>query len=288
MVSGQSGQVQLNQSEAPSGPMACGVIGSPIAHSLSPALHRAAYAALGLDWTYDAHEVTEEGLSGFLTGLGEQVRGLSVTAPLKVGLMQHGTPDADAVAVGVANTWVRAADGSTTVHNTDVAGLVGAIRAAHLTVDDYAVIIGSGATARSAVVALQRIGCPRVGVMARSEEKAAGVVEFATGLGLQARVAPFLLPSANDLIISTVPLEAVADRALGLVSSTKAVFDVVYDPWPSPLADQAHRDGKPALSGLDLLAHQAVGQIELMTGRKVDVEVLLSAGRQELNRRAEA
>ncbi len=109
-------------------PRRCAVLGSPIAHSLSPALHRAAYAELGLDWRYDLIEMDEAGLAGFVAGCARSWRGLSLTMPLKVVALQLGEVDPVARQAAAGNTLVFESDGSRRVYNTDVGGLVWALR----------------------------------------------------------------------------------------------------------------------------------------------------------------
>lgn len=264
----------------------CAVLGSPIEHSLSPALHRAAYAELGLDWHYERHEVHEGGLADFVAACGPDWRGLSLTMPLKGVAMTVGTPDATAELVGAANTLVFGADGTRTVHNTDVAGMVDAVGSLGVQQVDTAVLLGSGATARSAVVSLSGLGCRRIVVVARSAQRAGELGTLADRLGIELVTSPWADPvPESDLLISTVTSGAADDRAEQAARTAPVVFDVLYDPWPTALAASAVGHGAATLSGLDLLAHQAVGQLELMTGQRVSADLLLSAGRAELSAR---
>lgn len=273
----------------------CAVLGSPIAHSLSPVLHRAAYAALGLDWSYERHEVTEDGLADFVAGCGPEWRGLSLTMPLKFVALEIGEPDEVATLVGAGNTLVfddphgseRPGERHVRIHNTDVPGLVSAVRAAGIAHVETAVVLGSGATARSALVSLAGLGCRKATIVARSPEKAADLAPLADLLDLTFEVQPWdgeLLP-ASDLVISTVTSGAADSIAEAVAESAPALFDVLYDPWPTIPAGAATARGSIVLNGLDLLAHQAVGQVRLMTGRDVAAEVLLSAGRAALQGR---
>src|SRR6478672_13023433 len=135
------------------------VVGSPIAHSLSPALHAAAYRALGLDWVYERHEVREHELRGFVDGLDGSWRGISATMPLKDELARLADECDRIVALtGAANTLLLADDGRRIVRNTDVAGVERALRDAGLERAEHAVIAGAGATARSVLVALDGLG----------------------------------------------------------------------------------------------------------------------------------
>jgi len=264
--------------------MRCAVIGSPIAHSLSPDLHRAAYAWLGLDWRYDRHEVDAAGVAGFVAGLDEQWRGLSVTMPCKAAIVELGTPDEVVRALGVGNTvifgGVPSDRGTTTIHNTDVTGIQMVVRDAALDPAAPVVIFGNGATARSCVYALARLGVPRVAVRARDQAKTRALATDGACWGIE--VTP--TDAAAETVISTVPAPVAAAWA-GDLARINLVFDVLYDPWPTPLVDAARHAGAHVRTGLDLLAAQAVGQVELMTGRSVDVAILREAADQALSRR---
>jgi shikimate dehydrogenase len=272
--------------------MRCAVLGRPIEHSLSPALHRAAYEVLGLhDWTYDRFEVGAEQLADFVAGCGPSWRGLSLTMPLKEAVLRLGEPDPVAIAVNAGNTLIFE-PGRPRVYNTDVEGLVSALRRAGLEQAERVIILGSGATARSAVASARDIGAQSVVVAARRLERARPVTELAEQLGLSASVLAWgeALPDA-DLLISTVTAGAVVDDetetgAAAVARSAPVIFDAVYHPWPSPLASAAAAAGKAAVSGLDLLIGQAVGQIRLMTGADLDPEVLYRAGREALSDRS--
>ena len=137
------------------------MLGHPIAHSLSPVLHRTAYRQLGLDWEYEAHDVDEAGLPGFLDGCGPQWAGLSLTMPLKRVVLPLLDDVSELVGVvGGANTVVMGPAGRVG-HNTDVAGIVEALRDIGAE-SGPAVVLGGGATAASALAALHQLGCARV------------------------------------------------------------------------------------------------------------------------------
>lgn len=253
----------------------CAVLGSPIAHSLSPVLHRAAYAELGLDdWEYDAREVREAELAGFLDGLDDTWRGLSLTMPLKravLPLLEE--VEERARQAGAANT-VLLEGGRRRGHNTDVPGAVAAIRERTDAPLPNAVVFGGGATAASVVLALADLGCTQVNVVVRDPGRvgetlaAAGrhptrpMVEVLTFRELAAK-GPGLRPA---VAVSTIPAAAQNEALLRVASAAGVVFDVVYDPWPTPLARLAADSGQTLVSGLDLLVHQAALQVELMTG----------------------
>ena len=262
----------------------CAVIGHPAHHSLSPAMHRAAYAALGLGWDYQAHDVLPEELDGFVRGLDRRWRGLSVTMPHKEAIIAFGTPDGVVTLVGAANTLVLSE--SPTVHNTDVAGVVNAVRLRREAVDT-AVIIGNGATARSALVGVQMLGAHRVVVLARRPERAGAMVDLGRQVGVEVEVLPLDdTPPTSDPLVSTIPAAGIDEHADRLAATSDLLFDAVYDPWPTPLGVAAGRARKPILSGLHLLAGQAVDQVRLMTGLGIDLQTLLAAGQAELARRS--
>lgn len=264
--------------------MRCAVLGSPIVHSLSPSMHRAAYVELGLDWTYDAVELTDAELPGFLRALGDDVRGLSVTAPLKRVLASIVDDVSELVAtLGVANT-VVIDDLRPHAHNTDVPGAVAALQERGVEHVGSARILGAGATAASMAHALSLMGAERVDFVVREPDRASEAVGAARRAGLEVTVHRIDEPLLDrmDLLVSTVPADAVGSRSHELVDAARAVFDVVYDPWPTPLASAAEQSGVRIVSGLDLLAHQAALQVELMTGQQVRPQVLRKAALAEL------
>lgn len=267
------------------------VLGSPIAHSLSPALHRAAYARLGLDgWSYQAIECDEAGLPGRLAGCGPQWAGLSLTMPLKRAVLPLlDRTDPVAAATGGANTVVFNG-GARLGYNTDVAGLVTALAEAGLDrAPAGALILGGGATACSALAALAELGLREVTAAVREPARAAGLLAAASRLAMSVELCPFGKESEAELLISTVPAGAgdlYAERLRGIALPPRIVMDVVYDPWPTPLATAASQAGSVAVSGFELLLHQAARQVELMTGLAPPVPAMRAAGLAELARRA--
>lgn len=261
----------------------CAVLGSPIAHSLSPALHRAAYAHLGLDWDYERHEVQADELAGFVAGCGPQWRGLSMTMPLKQAALALGEVDDLARLADAANTLVFQPAGGRRLFNTDVGGLVNALRGGGLEAVERATVLGAGATARSTMVSLARLGAREVTVVARTPAKAAVLVPVAEALGVRLQIQDWADPvRPTDLLVSTANAGAADDRASELAAVSSAVFDVIYHPWPTPLAEAAVAADRVLLNGLDLLVHQALLQIELMTGSSVPAAVLYETGRAAL------
>jgi shikimate dehydrogenase len=260
------------------------VLGSPIAHSLSPVLHRAAYAQLGLtDWSYDAIECTTHALPELISrGRGDaDFGGYSLTMPLKVAVLpQLDELDPLAQRVGAVNTVVRREAGLFGA-NTDVPGLVNALLEAGVTGPRQPVVIGGGGSAQAAVAALAQLGASQIRVVLRSAHRAGALRTVAAESGVELEVVGYesAALAGADLVISAVPAGASADLA-GWGSAWESgalLFDLVYAPWPTPFAETAIAAGVRVLGGLDLLVHQAVGQIELMTGRTVGVDVLRAA-----------
>ncbi|HET9079465.1 MAG TPA: shikimate dehydrogenase [Trebonia sp.] len=275
--------------------MKAAVLGKPIAHSLSPTLHRAAYEALGFtDWTYDLVECDEAGLAGYVNSRGPEWAGLSLTMPLKrmvLPLLDHADPLA--TATGGANTVVFRPEGRCG-YNTDVQGIVDALTEAGTPAPGTVTIIGAGATACSALAAVGQLGAAGADVVARDPSRADGLRATADRLGLQIRFrswADLFEPGkpVPDLLISTVPAGAAdscAERLLVTRQVPPALLDVVYHPWPTPLAEAATSAGSVVASGYAMLLHQAAAQVELMTGKPAPLEAMRTAGERELARRA--
>ncbi len=266
------------------------VLGSPVAHSLSPVLHRAGYAAAGLDgWEYGLHDVDVPGLAPFVDGLDDSWRGLSLTMPLKeaaLGLARE--VSAVARRAGAANTLVRRADGGWDATNTDVVGVERALRPHLPGTPTRALVIGAGATARSCVLALAALGVTTLTVRARDTGRAADLLAWALDLGVGIRngsvagIDPWV-STRDDVVVSTVPPTAGEQVATTVPAGHAGVFlDVVYADWPTPPARAAAAAGMTVVSGLDLLVHQAAEQFTLFTGSPAPVEAMFRAGREAL------
>ncbi|WP_440694259.1 shikimate dehydrogenase [Clavibacter nebraskensis] len=249
------------------------VLGSPIAHSLSPRLHRAAYDLLGLDWAYEAVECTGAELPAFVAGLGSGWRGLSLTMPLKRDVLPLlDRLDDTARLAGAANTVLVEGDGEGAVirrgANTDVAGIVRAFGMAGVERCGRAVVLGAGSTARSAVVALARMGAHEVVVAARRPEQGRELAPLADELGVALGVVPLdaavgALRDA-DTAISTLPGDAAATVSLPAeLPEATVLLDVTYAPWPTGIAAAWERAGGRVVPGIDMLVHQALGQVRL-------------------------
>ncbi|MFD8070421.1 shikimate dehydrogenase [Streptomyces parvulus] len=248
------------------------VLGSPIAHSLSPVLHRAAYAELGLaDWTYDGFDVGEAALPGFLDRLGAEWAGLSLTMPLKRAVIPllDGIGETAAV-VDAVNTVVFTDDGRRTGDNTDIPGMIAALREHGIEKTETAAVLGAGATASSALAALARICTGEIAVYVRSAARADEMRGWAERLGVAVRIADWA--DAEEalrapLVVATTPAGTTDALAAAVPEMPATLFDVLYDPWPTALAARWSAGGGAVVGGLDLLVHQAVLQVELMTGR---------------------
>ena len=246
------------------------VLGSPIAHSRSPELHLAAYDVLGLPWRYSRAEVQPGTLPRFFAGLDESWRGLSLTMPLKNEVLPLLSSQSRLVKLsGAANTVLFAGGG---VHgfNTDVAGIVGALGDHGVTEVDTAHIVGTGATARSAFLAAAELGASRVLISGRS---LSGIAELEVigdrcGVHTEWRLYGGEMSVRPDLVINTLPGDVdppdVPDADLGDV-----LFEVPYDPWPTPRAARWADREALVVSGIEMLLHQAIEQVRIfVTGEE--------------------
>jgi shikimate dehydrogenase len=249
------------------------VLGSPIAHSLSPVLHRAAYTALGLSgWTYGRFEVGEDALPGFLADLDPAAwAGLSLTMPLKRAVIPLLDEVSDtAASVEAVNTVVFGADGRRYGDNTDIPGLLAALAERGITRVPSAAVLGAGATASSALAALARICAGPVTAYVRGPERAAQMRQWGERLGVAVATADWADAAkalGEPLVVATTPAGAADHLAADVPERPGALFDVLYHPWPTPLAAAWAGRGGAVLGGLDLLVHQAVLQVEQHTGR---------------------
>ncbi|WP_246128061.1 shikimate dehydrogenase [Amycolatopsis rhizosphaerae] len=263
------------------------MLGKPVSHSLSPVLHRSAYMALGLaDWTYDRIEVDEVGLPALIKRLGPDWVGFSVTMPGKRAALEFATGASPrALAVGAANTLVRRGSGWF-ADCTDVDGVVGALRSAGgftaAPPGAAGLVLGAGGTAAATVVAFAALGLSRVRLVVRDPARAGETVAAARRAGLDTEVLTWAevdfgrVAAEAAVLVSTVPAEAVAGLASRL-AAVPCVLDVIYHPWPTPLAQALLDRGVPVATGLDMLLHQAFGQVELFTGREAPREAMRDA-----------
>jgi shikimate dehydrogenase len=235
------------------------ILGNPVDHSLSPTLHKAAYQLLGIDWTYERFNLEPKKFEEFVNEKRE-FSGFSVTMPLKDSAFSFANSHDDySLLTKACNTLIRESDGKWSGFNTDVAGFI-AILSPVIEVVGTACVIGSGATARSAIAALSHLGYKNIGIAARRSDAIEELASFFPDISFS--LEDMSSPNA-DLLISTVP--AGASDFVTLTNSTKIFFDVIYAPWPTRLASSAINQDCQVFSGLHLLAAQAVEQVVLMT-----------------------
>ena len=276
------------------------MLGHPIAHSLSPALHRAAYDFLGeQNLGYDRRDTLPDDLPEIMHGVrhpkgtedAPYIAGLSVTMPLKTAVIQYCDELSETARVTGAVNTVYPRGEKVLGDNTDVIGIVNALRHAGLEPEplkDSAAIVGGGATAISALTALHQLGYSRVSVYARSLHKLASVQEAADRLGVQleqislAELPQNLAERGHHPVVSTLPAHA-ADEWASQLSGLKGasathqpvLLDVAYNPWPSVLASAWEANGGTVVSGLEMLLYQAVEQVLLFTDRTLSEGELL-------------
>jgi shikimate dehydrogenase len=258
-----------------------GVIGDPVAHSLSPTLHNAAFEAQGLDWVYVAFPVAR-GRGGAavaaVTALG--LAGLNVTMPHKEDVAAACDDlTADAAALRSVNTVVAGPDGRTLGDSTDGPGFLDALADEGIAVDGRNVLVlGAGGAARAVVLALGRAGAA-VTVAARRPEAA----EAAAGLAPGATAVPIGAadPSPFDVVVNATPLGMSGGDALPVdpesLHADHAVVDLVYHPADTPLLTAARAQGATAVNGLGMLLHQAARSFTLWTGAAAPLEAMRSA-----------
>ncbi|MEO5902244.1 MAG: shikimate dehydrogenase [Ilumatobacteraceae bacterium] len=265
-----------------------GVIGHPVRHSLSPALHNAGFASLRLDWVYAAFDVAEGGAVDALRamrtlGLG----GLSVTLPHKEAVAAAvDVLDPAAAALRSVNTVVSLADGRLAGHSTDGDGFVASMAAAGVPVDGRTIcVLGAGGAARSIVEALARNRAASVVVVNRSTERAAVAAALAGAVG---RVGgPDDITAAEIVVNATSIGMGSQDLPVrrGALRCDQVVADIVYHPRRTALLDFADGIGATTVDGLGMLVHQAALQESLWTGRMPDVAAMTAAAEHELARR---
>jgi shikimate dehydrogenase len=254
------------------------VLGQPITHSFSPVLHRCAYAALGLSgWRYDAIECAADDLPARLADSGPEWVGFSCTMPLKrtaLALASEARPRA--AAVGAANTLLRRDDGWWVADNTDVLGIRAAITERGLPTTTVS-LLGAGGTAQAVVAALAELGVGECTAHVRAPERAGELLATARRVSVAVHLRPLADPVSAGLIVSTLPAGAADALAARSWSEAVSLLDVVYSPWPTPLARAITAAGGVAVGGAVILLHQAAAQVELMTGHSAPLEAMRTA-----------
>ncbi len=257
------------------------VLGSPISHSKSPAIHAAAYRVLGEDWSYERFEVVKGGLRRFIENDGSGISGFSLTMPLKEEAFSLAdVTDEISKATKASNTLLRI-NNQWQAFNTDVFGITHAISQASRASISVSLIIGSGATATSAMAAIAKLAPnSSVLVFARNKQSKQQLIEFGRSLSLQVTSVTRLRSATKrtQLTISTLPggaMDVAAKKLLGsrFFKPAGILLDVAYHPWPSALAEAWKQKNQRVVSGLDMLIWQAVAQIRIFRTGNPEIEL---------------
>lgn len=270
-----------------------GVIGHPVAHSFSPAMHNAAIAALGVDYCYVAFHVLPERVGEALRGMRALgVRGLNVTIPHKLAVMEHlSAISEEARAVGAVNTICCESDGRLAGHNTDVYGILTALRvsAGLERLPANVVVLGAGGAGRAVVYGLGvSQDVERITILNRTVERAERLADDMAGItGKRIEAGP---PSGQrrafrdaGLIVNVTPLGMHPNVDGSPVDDPSAlhpgltVYDTVFNPLETALMRQARAAGARAFGGLDMLVFQGARSFEIWTGLKPSPEVMKGA-----------
>lgn len=257
------------------------VLGSPISHSKSPLIHAAAYRVLGEDWEYSRFEVAKGGLKRFIENDGASFTGFSLTMPLKEDAFTFAdVTDELSNSTKASNTMVRI-NGQWHAFNTDVFGIMQAISQASTLPIEVSLIIGSGATATSAMAAIAKLSPgSSVLVLARNKTTRSPLIEFGRTLGLQVSHTRMLASAVKkaQVTISTLPGGAMDIAAKKLAASrffkpAGILLDVAYHPWPSQLGEAWQVKNKKVVSGLEMLIWQAIAQIRIFKTGNPEIEL---------------
>ena len=245
-----------------------GVLGSPIAHSLSPLIHRTAYQLLGIAGKYDAYEVASGQLQNFLSGEGRNLNCLSLTMPLKeeaLTIAEHVSDISRQIASG--NTLVKKSDGWH-LTSTDVEGVNFALLSSGINEVSKVLVIGAGATSRAVVAACSGADISIIGrsVSRMSSLHAAAPKSDFSFIEWESEV-NF---DSFDLVVNTTPGNSAEIYANKVVNPRGTFFEVIYNPWPTKLLSSWRLAGGNSIDGLELLVHQAISQIQLFSGIEID------------------
>ena len=265
-------------------PLRAEVWGSPIGHSRSPDLHHACYTQLGISGNYSTREVTEENIAQEFAAHADTLTGISLTMPLKTAILNLVTGHrGDVTILRAANTAIKT-DGEWWLTNTDPLGAAAMLRRLVPSADSHVVLLGAGATAKSIVLGLHHVSfAGPLSVIVRSASRADDTRALADSLGLAVSVMEFgaleELPEAS-LVVSTLPSGTALDDVdlAVLTRRVRALMDVGYHPWPTPLADAFLTRGRDTHSGLPMLMFQALGQIRAFVAGDTSAPLADEAG----------
>ena len=258
------------------------VLGSPIAHSLSPRLHNAAYKFLNIPGTYSSFDVPMGNLQNFLSDKADSWSGFSLTMPLKEeALSCVNVIDPLVHRIKSGNTLVNE-DGAWKLFSTDVIGFRNSWKLHNADVPSSVLIIGAGATARAAAAAFDSASS-RIQVVHRNPDREMSMRDCVLESSID--FLPWKFDEKfleADLVINTTPKFALDDFSHTLSSLPSGVFfDVLYDPWPTQFAQRWSQLGGTVIGGLELLIAQGVEQIKFFTGEQIPTEDLTSFLRKE-------
>ena len=249
------------------------VLGSPIAHSLSPLIHSLAYEHLGLQARYEAIEVKAGGLESFITQTDKNC--LSLTMPLKEEAMKVADVISDVAArISCGNT-LSLNEGVWSLTSTDVSGFDQTLQMHGLEKIDSVLIIGAGATARAAVSSVSQFA-KSISVISRNPEREAAMNRASL---VDVTYLPWEFTSLINtatLVINTTPNKAADFFTSSINTPSGTFFEVLYHPWPTSISKVWSESSGPVIDGLDLLIHQAISQIEIFADLRCDRELLLA------------
>lgn len=252
--------------------ISAGVLGSPIAHSLSPLLHKTMYEVLGIDGSYEAYEVASGQLKEFLDSDGSALNCLSLTMPLKEEALAIATSVSDISRQIKSGNTLHKINGAWNLTSTDVEGFTHALRFNEQDAKGNILILGAGATAR-AVVAACEVVSDTVTVVNRNPEREQAMRDAAPTVEIQ------FVPWSSvinfekfDLVVNTTPGETATTFIDQIKSASSVLFEVLYNPWPTQLLSHWRKVGGFGIDGLDLLIHQAISQAEIFTSSTIDRE----------------
>jgi shikimate dehydrogenase len=269
----------------------CGLIGDPVIHSLSPAMHNAAFAALDLDYTYLAFRVDGRNVDLALAGLKVLgARGLNVTVPHKTTVLPFlDAMSPDAQRIGAVNTIVNEG-GKLTGYNTDITGFYQALEAAGFDPQGKrAVVLGTGGAARAAAHALASMGARSIIISRQGSLEKGKYLARAIGGGASAAEITGLTESLNGAVLlvnaTSAGMYPRSEETLvpaGLLKPELTVFDVVYTPRETRLLRDAKNTGCAVIEGLEMLVYQGAASFELWTGRKAPLDIMRQAALKSL------